>query len=274
MCHFVPFPSHFVPFRATLCHSVLNVFMRTVYRSRTHGAFFEIFECRVRKIISCCHGKCGGSRPLRGCRVGRGTRPTRTALGRSAQPPRADADLGGWAPRIANGPWFATPGAGQIVKEQMHAPSIQAWLNCLHALYTLQYARNLAPIARGTRTCVASPIARCTFGILTSVGAVINRELRFKADSPGCPITTRIVNATAGPVPAERVFLTTTSHGNPPISSPFACCPPGGAPSGSGGQHAKGDEEMSRRARVYPPQSGEDQLPHPHRGDQGEPCTA
>jgi len=49
-------------------------------------------------------------------------------------------------------------------------------------------------------------MARCAFGICTPVGTVINRELRFKADSPGCPITTQTVNATAVPVPAERVF--------------------------------------------------------------------
>jgi hypothetical protein len=89
----------------------------------------------------------------------------------------------------------------------MHAQNIQAWLNCLQRAFYPHNTKELSPpFARGTQTCVASPMARCAFGICTPVGTVINRELRFKADSPGCPITTQTVNATAVPVPAERVF--------------------------------------------------------------------
>ena len=62
----------------------------------------------------------------------------------------ADADLGKSAPRIANGPRFATPGAGRIVKEQMHAQSIQAWLNLLQrALYPHNTQGISAPLCAG-----------------------------------------------------------------------------------------------------------------------------
>jgi hypothetical protein len=48
------------------------------------------------------------------------------------------------------GPRFVTPGAGQIFKEQMHAPSIHAWLNLLQrALYPHNTQRILPPFARG-----------------------------------------------------------------------------------------------------------------------------
>ena len=54
------------------------------------------------------------------------------------------------APRITNDPRFATPGAGRIVKEQMHAQSIQSWLNLFQRAL---YPHNTQGISR--------PFARC-----------------------------------------------------------------------------------------------------------------
>ncbi len=97
---------HFV----SILYSFLGyVFICIVSRGKTHGVFLRLFKCRVRKIFNCRHGKCGRSRPLGGCGAGRGTRPTRHSFRAAAG---ADADLGRSAPRIANGPRFATPGAG------------------------------------------------------------------------------------------------------------------------------------------------------------------
>ena len=121
--------------------------MRTVYRSRTHGAFLRLFECRVRKIINCCHGKCGGSRPLPGVGWVEARDPRATAF--RAQPPARTPTWAGRRRALLYGPRFATPGAGQIVKEQMHAPSIQAWLNCLQRSFLPYiYARISPPFAR------------------------------------------------------------------------------------------------------------------------------
>ena len=145
--NFVPLCAISWPLCAILCHFVPYVTMRTVYRGRVRGTFLKIFKCRVIKIINCCHGKCGGSRSLRGCRVGRGRRLTHYRLRAAAG---ADADSGKSAPRIANGPRFATPGAGRIVKEQMHAQSIQPWLNLLQrALYPHNTQRISAPLRAG-----------------------------------------------------------------------------------------------------------------------------
>ena len=130
------------------------VFICIVSRGRTHGVLLRLFKCRVIKIINCCHGKCGRSRPLPGRRVGRGTRPTHHSFRAAAG---ADADLRKSAPRIMHGPRFATPGAGQIVKEQIHAQSIQAWLNLLQrALYPIIRSESRHHF-RIARTFSASP---------------------------------------------------------------------------------------------------------------------
>jgi len=60
-------------------------------------------------------------------------------------------------------------------------------------------------------------------------------------------VTPQSVNAPAGPVPVERLF----DHYQPRQSSTFvAFRVPLARPSGPGERHAKGDEEMLRRARV------------------------
>jgi hypothetical protein len=60
-------------------------------------------------------------------------------------------------------------------------------------------------------------------------------------------VITQTVNATAGPLPAERVF----DHYQPRQSRNFvAFRVPLARPSGLGERHAKGDEEMLRWAQV------------------------
>ncbi len=95
--HFFGIRYHFVPF-------FRYMFICIVSRSKTHGVLLRLFKCRVRKIINCCPGKCGRWRP-------------QAAWPSSAQPPARTPTWAKSAPRTTNGPRFATPGAGQIVKE-------------------------------------------------------------------------------------------------------------------------------------------------------------
>ena len=74
----------------------------------------------------------------------------------SAQPPARTPTWPKSAPRIANGPRFAAPGAGQIFKEQMHAPSIQAWLN-FSALYTHIIRKNVSTHLHAARILRRKP---------------------------------------------------------------------------------------------------------------------
>jgi hypothetical protein len=138
------------------------MFICIVVWGRTHGVLLWLFKCRVIKIINCCSDKCGCSRPLPWPWAGRGTRPTRHRFRAAAG---ADADLRKSAPRIANGPRFATPGAGSIAKEQIHAQSIQIRVNSAQRALYPHNTRRISPHLRAVRIYAASPFARCIFGI-------------------------------------------------------------------------------------------------------------
>jgi hypothetical protein len=78
--------------------------------------------------------------------------PRVTDWASSAQPPARTPTLRTSAPRTTNGPRFAMPRADRIVKEQMHAQSIQAWPE------SLRFFRALA--ATGSTRRGARPVKR------------------------------------------------------------------------------------------------------------------
>ena len=158
------------------------MFICIVSRGRTHGVLLRICECRVRKIINCCRGGCGRSRPFRGCRVSRGTRPTHHRFRAAAG---ADADLGRSAPRVMVGPRIATPGAGQIVKEQMHAEYSGLAESCSARFIPYNTQGVFAPFVRGAELRRKS-----------------NRPLHFRHLLSGL-FRTRALPAPRSPLPAH-----------------------------------------------------------------------
>jgi hypothetical protein len=59
--------------------------MRTVYRGRAHAIFLQLFKCSVIKIINCCQGLRGRSRPLRHVAASRSFLPERTNVRRPVE---------------------------------------------------------------------------------------------------------------------------------------------------------------------------------------------
>jgi len=119
----------FWPSLANLVHVALSYIHRVVLRGRrralkSENSLRKAREQPSRGLKHCRAGRVAVRERCPGRRVGRGTRPTRHNFRAAAS---ADADLRKSAPRVMYGPRLATPGAGQIFKEQIHAPSIQVW---------------------------------------------------------------------------------------------------------------------------------------------------
>ncbi len=157
--------------------------MRTVYRGRAHAIFLKVFKCSVIKIINCCQGSRGRSRPLRGRTAGRGTRPTRH---RSAQPP---ARTPTWASRrraLLMAPGSLRRGPVKLSKNKctrrVFRPSLHLLQRALYptirkeSRHHLRAAQNCAATPSGCGVSAATILVESTIRRPSQVGLSCGRE--------------------------------------------------------------------------------------------------